>query len=321
MKYAIGVDLGGSHTMAAVVDTKGRILEKFKRDLSSLDVGHVIGEIATVVGKALKSVKGKTLAGIGLGSPGSIDERNGDIRYSPNFGWRNVPLGRLLAKRLGHQVHILNDARCATLGEADHGSGRGARDFALITLGTGLGGGFIANGKLVIGASMGAGEVGHHQIRPDTGFVCNCGKTGCFEAQASGTGLIRHALALAPSFPRSTLLAGDPATWGTKGLREAMIRGDLHAAAAWKRWLADLAIGVANIVAFMNPEVIALGGGAGQVDKKILSLPLTAMVDELTTMSPPGRTKITSAKLGNDAGAVGAAALAFHGGIKGLLRG
>lgn len=320
MKYAIGVDLGGSHTMAAVVDTKGKILAKFKRDLSSLDVGYVVGEIAHVVGKALKAVKGKNLAGIGLGSPGSIDERNGDIRYSPNFGWRNVPLGTLLAKRLGHRVYILNDARCATLGESDHGSGRGARDFALITLGTGLGGGFIANGKLVIGNSMGAGEVGHHQIRPDDGFICNCGKVGCFEAQASGTGLIRHALALAASYPRSTLFVGDPASWGTKGVREAMLRGDQHAAAAWKRWLADLAIGVANIVAFMNPSVIALGGGAGQVEPKVLSVPLTAMVDELTTMTPRGKTKIVSAKLGNDAGAVGAAALAFHGGVKGLLK-
>ena len=319
MKYAIGVDLGGSHTMAAVVDAKGKILQKFKRDLTSLEVSYVVGEVAHVIGKALKSVKGKDLAGIGLGSPGSIDERNGDIRYSPNFGWRNVPLGRLLAKRCGRHVHILNDARCATLGEADHGTGRGARDFALITLGTGIGGGFIANGKLVIGRSMGAGEVGHHQIRPDTGFICTCGKTGCFEAQASGTGLIRHALALAPSFPRSTLLAGDSTTWGSKGIREAMARGDQHAIAAWKRWMADLAIGVSNIVAFMNPETIALGGGAGQADKKVLAGPLTAMVDELTIMSPRGKTKIVSAKLGNDAGAVGAAALAFHGGVKGLL--
>jgi glucokinase len=320
MKYAIGVDLGGSHTMAAVVDAKGKILEKFKRDLSSLDVSYVIGEISNVVGKVLKSVKGKDLAGIGLGSPGSIDERDGSIRYSPNFGWRNVPLGRLLAKRFGQQVHVLNDARCATLGEADHGSGRGARDFALITIGTGVGGGFIANGKLVIGASMGAGEVGHHQIRPETGFICTCGKIGCFEAQASGTGLIRHAVALAPSFPRSTLLAGDSATWGSKGIREAMTRGDLHAGAAWKLWMADLAIGVSNIVAFMNPEIIALGGGAGQADKKVLSRPLTAMVDDLTIMSPRGKTKIVSAQLGNDAGAVGAAALAFHGGVMGLLK-
>jgi glucokinase len=320
MKYAIGVDLGGSHTMAAVVDSKGKILEKFKRDLSSLDVTYVVGEVAHVIGKALKAVKGRDLVGIGLGSPGSIDERNGDIRYSPNFGWRNVPLGRLLEKKCGRGVHILNDARCATLGEADYGTGRGARDFALITLGTGIGGGFIANGKLVIGRSMGAGEVGHHQIRPDTGFTCTCGKRGCFEAQASGTGLIRHALALAPSYPRSTLLAGDSATWGSKGIREAMVRGDQHAVAAWKCWMADLAIGVSNIVAMMNPEIIALGGGAGQADKKVLSGPLTTMVDELTIMSPRGKTKIVSAKLGNDAGAVGAATLAFHGGVKGLLK-
>jgi glucokinase len=99
-----------------------------------------------------------------------------------------------------------------------------------------------------------------------------------------------------------------------------MTRGDLHAGAAWKLWMADLAIGVSNIVAFMNPEIIALGGGAGQADKKVLSRPLTAMVDDLTIMSPRGKTKIVSAQLGNDAGAVGAAALAFHGGVMGLLK-
>jgi glucokinase len=318
MKYAIGIDLGGSHTMAAIVDERGRILSKFKRELTAHDPSYVVGEIAKVVGKACRALRGKNLVGIGLGSPGNIDGKSGVIRYSPNFGWHDVPLGSLLLKKLDQRVHILNDARCAALGEYEHGSGRGTKDFVLITLGTGIGGGIIAGGRLVFGAAMGAGEIGHHQIRPTDGFVCNCGKTGCFEAQASGTGMLRHALALAPSFPRSVLLAGDPAAWGSKMIREAMLAGDGHAVATWDRWLDDLAIGVANIIAFVNPEVIALGGGAGQADKRVLATPLTEMVDKLTTMSPRGQTKIVSAKLGNDAGAVGAATLAFRGGIKAL---
>ncbi len=317
MKHAIGIDLGGSHTMAAIVDRRGRILEKFKRQLTAHDPKYVVSEIANVVGKARRSIKSKDLVGIGLGSPGNIG-KSGVIRYSPNFGWRDVPLGALLQKKLGQQVHILNDARCAALGEYEHGTGRGTRDFVLITLGTGIGGGIIANGKLVLGTAMGAGEVGHHQIRARDGFVCNCGKTGCFEAQASGTGMIRHAIAIAPSFPRSTLLAGDPAAWSAKSIREAMLAGNPHAIATWNVWMNDLATGVANIVAFVNPQVIALGGGVGQADKRVLSGPLTAMVDALTTMSPRRETKIVSAKLGNDAGAVGAAELAFRGGVKSL---
>ena len=316
MKHAIGIDLGGSHTMAAIVDQRGRILDKFKRELTAHDPKYVVGEIANVVAKATRALKREKVVGIGLGSPGNIDAKSGLIRYSPNFGWHDVPLGALLLKKLGQKVHILNDARCAALGEFEHGSGRGTRDFALITLGTGIGGGIVAGGRLVLGNAMGAGEIGHHQIRPRDGFVCNCGKIGCFEAQASGTGMLRHALALAPSFPRSALLAGDPAAWGSKLIREAMLAGDAHAVSTWERWMADLAVGVANIVAFVNPEVIALGGGAGQADKSVLAGPLTHMVDALTTMVPRGHTTIVSAKLGNDAGAVGAAELAFRGGVK-----
>ena len=245
MKYAIGVDLGGSHTMAAVVDAKGKIQAKFKRDLSSLDVGYVVGEIVHVVGKALKAVKGKNLAGIGLGSPGSIDERNGDIRYSPNFGWRNVPLGKLLAKRLGHRVDILNDARCATLGEADHGSGRGARDFALITLGTGLGGGFIANGKLVIGNAMGAGEVGHHQIPLNDGFIL---------LRRSGASRRRHRGQVS-SVTRCTRVIISRARCSSATRRRGDEGGSSDAArrsacrGGMETLIADLAIGAANIVA------------------------------------------------------------------------
>jgi glucokinase len=171
---------------------------------------------------------------------------------------------------------------------------------------------------LVLGHGLGAGEVGHHQIKPDTGFICACGKVGCFEAQASGTGLLRHALALAPSFPRSSLLLQRrPADWGSKMIVKAAAVGDAHARAAWDHFLGDLAIGVANIVAFTNPQMIALGGGVGQTDKTMLSIPLKKRVDELTTMAPKD-TKIVSATLGNDAGAVGAASLAFVDGVKGL---
>ena len=134
-------------------------------------------------------------------------------------------------------------------------------DFVLLTLGTGIGGGIVAGGRLMLGYRWGAGEIGHHQIRPTDGFVCGCGKIGCFEAQASGTGLIRHAFAVAPSFPRSSLLDVARDKLSSKKIRKAAQAGDKHAIAAWNNFIADLAIGLANVIAFVNPETIALGGG------------------------------------------------------------
>ncbi len=320
MQFAIGIDLGGSHTAAGAVAADGTIIDQAERDLTSLDPAHVVDQIVQVMQLVLSVVGDKDCIGLGIGSPGNIDEKTGTIRFSPNFGWRDVPLRSLLERRVKQPIHILNDARCATLGEFLYGSGKGTTEFALITLGTGIGGGLVSGGRLILGNAMGAGEVGHHVIRPNTGFICTCGKRGCFEAQASGTGLLRHALALAPSFPRSTLLTRKPqAKWGSKMIRKAAARGDEHALAAWKNYMADLALGVSNIVAFTNPAVIALGGGVGQTDSKMLAEPLTKLVDDLTTMVPKGMTKIITAQLGNNAGVIGAAALARIG-IRGLTQ-
>jgi len=318
MAWAIGVDLGGTHVMASAIDDRGKLRKAFEHQLKSHDFAYVIDRIVDAVTRAAATVKGRRLEGVGVGSPGNIDERTGAVRWSPNFGWRNQPLGAALKRKLGQRVHVLNDARCATLGEFTHGSGKGTEEFALITLGTGIGGGIVSGGRLILGHGMGAGEVGHHQIRADDGFICGCGKIGCFEAQASGTALLRHALALAPSFPRSTLFTQRAQKdWGSKMVVKAAAAGDQHARAAWDRYLADLAIGVANIISFTNPQMIALGGGVGQTDKTMLAIPLKKRVDDLTTMAPKDA-KIVSATLGNDAGAVGAAALAFAGGIRGL---
>ena len=254
------------------------------------------------------------VSAIGLGSPGNIDIATGTVRYSPNFGWHDVPLGARLREQLNLPVHIGNDARCATLGEHTFGSGQGTANFVLLTLGTGIGGGIVAGGTLLLGTAGGAGEIGHHQIRASDGFVCNCGKIGCFEAQASGTGLIRHALALAPSFPRSQLVSGKPEKLGSKAIRRAAEQRNPHALAAWNNYVDDLSRGVANVIAFVNPELIALGGGVSSAGEFMLYA-LRPRVDELTTMVPRGHTKLAIAALGNDAGAIGAATMARRGGL------
>lgn len=314
MRTAIGVDLGGSHTTAAVIGEDGSIHKQHEKDLDDLSFDAVISALVEVITAALKDDDAKNVVGIGIGSPGNVEPRSGAILYSPNFGWTNVPLGETLRSKFDMPVYVANDARCATLGEYTYGTGRGTKNFVLLTLGTGIGGGIVADGEMVLGNRFGAGEVGHHQIRPHDGFVCGCGKIGCFEAQASGTGLIRHAFAVAPSFPRSTLLDVDREKLGSKKIRKAAQAGDGHGLAAWKNYTADLSIGLANIIAFVNPEVIALGGGVSSAADFMLDA-VRGRVDELTTMVPRGTTQVVAARLGNDAGQVGAATMAFRGGL------
>jgi glucokinase len=312
MQMAIGVDLGGSHVTAAVVTEDGAIHSQHEQDLKDLCFEAVIGAIDAQVSLALRDAG--SVAGIGIGSPGNIDASTGAVLYSPNFGWQNAPLGEALRKKFAAPVFVANDARCATLGEYTFGAGKQTKDFVLLTLGTGIGGGIVARGELLLGNRWGAGEVGHHQIRPTDGFACTCGKIGCFEAQASGTGLIRHAFAVAPSFPRSTLLDVARDKLSSKKIRKAAAAGDLHALAAWKNFIGDLSIGLANIIAFTNPQMIALGGGVSSAEDFMLDA-LRPRVDELTTMVPKGTTEIVVASLGNDAGQVGAATMAFRGGL------
>ena len=313
-KKSIGVDLGGSHVLATVVDDDGTIGERVEHDITDRAVDAVIGTIENAIRDVMDLSKEKSFVGIGVGSPGNIDLATGTVRYSPNFGWHDVPLGDRLRERFKVPIFIANDARCATLGEYVHGVGQGTQEFSLLTLGTGIGGGIITGGHVALGFQMGAGEFGHHQIRPETGFICSCGKVGCFEAQASGTGLIRHAFRLAPSFPRSTLLDGPRERLGSKAIRRSAQAGDPHALAAFNAFSDDLALGLANVIAFVNPEVIALGGGVSSAGDFLLDR-VRPLVEARTTMVPRGTTRIVRATLGNDAGAVGAATAAMRGGL------
>jgi len=313
-RRAVGIDLGGSHVSAAVVDDAGAIGPKHARDLVDLAADAVITAIADVARAALHDAPDAKEAGIGIGAPGNIDYATGAIRYSPNFHWTDVALGARLRGALACPVYVANDAKCATLAEYAFGVGRGTRDFVLLTLGTGIGGGIIADGELILGHTAGAGEVGHHQIRPHDGFVCGCGKIGCFEAQASATGLIRHALALAPSFPRSTLVDGARERLNARDIIIDAQNAVGHGRAAWRNYVDDLAYGLANVVAFANPEVIALGGGVSGAGTFLVDA-VAPLVEARSTMVPPNSTRIVVATMGNDAGAIGAAAIALRGGL------
>jgi glucokinase len=313
-RLALGIDLGGSHVAVAAVAEDGHIHQNASTDIDDHAPDKVVSAIVKTAKVVLEKARGEVV-GIGIGSPGNIDPSTGVIRYSPNFGWQNVALGEMLKAKLDLPVYIANDARCATLGEHAFGVGRGTKDFVLLTLGTGIGGGIIAQGQMLLGNGMAAGEVGHHQIRAHDGFICGCEKRGCFEAQASGTGLIRHAIALAPSFPKSLLTAGKVDELGSKAIRRGAEDGQGHALAAWRAWIDDLALGLANIVAIINPEKIALGGGVSS-SGEFLRAAVAPKVAALTTMAPANSSEIVIAELGNDAGPIGAATMAFQGGLR-----
>jgi glucokinase len=313
-KKSIGVDLGGSHVLATVVGDDGAIVQRVEHEISDRSPDVVVETIARAISDVVGLCKDKSYAGAGVGAPGNIDAATGTVTYSPNLGWHHVELGTLLREKFDFPIFVGNDARCATLGEYVHGTGKGTQNFVLMTLGTGIGAGIVADGHLILGNSMGAGEIGHHQVRATDGFYCNCGKVGCFEAQASGTGLIRHALAIAASFPRSTLVSAKPDKLGSKSIRKAAEAGDPHGLAAWNRYVEDLATGVANVIAFVNPQTIALGGGVAAAGKFMLDA-ISPRIEELTTMVPRGQTSVVCATLGNDAGAIGAAEMARRGGL------
>jgi len=316
MKRAIGVDLGGSHVTAGIVTEDGTIETQHELDITDTSFENVVKATSSVISLAIADIsKDSSAVPIGVGAAGNVDPESGVVLYSPNLKWVDAPLGQRLRNEFKQPVFIGNDARCATLGEYHFGIGKGTRNFVLLTLGTGLGGGIVGEGKLLLGNRFGAGEVGHQQIRPTDGFICTCGKIGCFEAQASGTGLIRHAFAVAASFPRSGLLDVVREKLSSKKIRKAAQAGDLHALAAWKNFASDLALGLANLVSILNPETIALGGGVSSAGVFMLNA-IRGRVDELTTMVPKGTTRIDVAKLGNDAGQVGAAIMALNGGLK-----
>ncbi|MBV8197135.1 MAG: ROK family protein [Candidatus Eremiobacteraeota bacterium] len=311
-KTVLGVDLGGSHLAAAVVDVAtGEISLRHELQLRDRSVDFVVESILAFASQISQELEAKVDA-IGIGSPGNVDTRDGIVRSSPNFGWRDAPIGQAISSRSRADVRVMNDARCAAYGEYLYGSGRGARSFVLLTLGTGIGGGIVIDGALLMGNAMGAGEIGHHTIKAQGGFPCSCRRLGCFEAHASATGLLRHARMLEASYPRSKLLHGDATTIGSRVVQEAAAAGEVHAVAAWNNYVDDLAVGVSNVIGFLDPEVIAIGGGvAGAGD--FLIAELRERVAARTVTVPPGRTTIVAADFLGDAGLVGAAAFAANG--------
>ncbi|MCE9603697.1 MAG: ROK family protein [Planctomycetia bacterium] len=315
-----GIDLGGTTIGGILADASGRIVEQASITTEShAGPAAVLERIAQLVERMIHAAKVRVSArveAVGIGCPGLVDVAHGVTKFFPNLPtqWRDVPVAEILAKRLDCPVSLLNDVRAATLGELTFGYGRNVKTMAFFSLGTGVGGGLVIDGKLRLGPLGAAGELGHQTIVPD-GPLCGCGNRGCLEALASGPAIAAEGVRLmlggqAPKLYEMT--AGNPSLVTTRTLAEAAQAGDAGAAEAISRATEYLGIGIANVVSCLHPQLIVVGGGVAEMGELLLA-PLRRIVRERVRMFPPDDVRIERSLLGVHAGALGAVALALHG--------
>lgn len=313
--YRIGVDLGGTNIVSAVVDENNKIIARAKEKTNApRPAEEIFDDIAKTVKDALYSA-GLTMddiESIGVGTPGSVNKAKGLIEFANNLGFDNVPAYALLKERTGcKNIYFDNDANCAALGEAVAGCGKGAKDFVAITLGTGVGSGIVVGGKLVTGVNYAAGEMGHMVIVYD-GEQCNCGRKGCWERYSSATALIRQtkdAMIKDPFTKMWDLVDGDIRKVDGRTAFDGMRAEDDTAKEVVANYMGYLACGMSNIINTFQPEVLCVGGGVGNEKENLLG-PVRKMINsQRYSVHADKQTKICCAELGNDAGIIGAALL------------
>lgn len=311
--YTIGIDLGGTNIVAAVVDEQYHILAKAKTPTAMPRPAEAIfDDIARVSQEAMAAAKVTIddIASIGLGTPGTVN-KEGEIEYANNLGFDHVPARELLKERLGDKpVYIENDANCAALGEAYAGCGHGSQNFVAITLGTGVGSGIIIDGKIVAGVNNAGGECGHMVIVVD-GEPCTCGRNGCWEAYASATALINQTKAAMEQHPDSVMhqLAAEEEQVSGRTAFDAMRRNDAAGIKVVEQYIKYVAAGLTNLVNALQPEIICVGGGICNEGETLLR-PLRRYIEkERYSVYSKVQTKLMKAELGNDAGVIGAAIL------------
>ncbi len=317
MKYAIGIDIGGTKISMVLGTSSGKILA---RRLIATQTGsktqQCLSEMVENLAGLLKDsgISKKQILGIGVGLPGPVDTQKGVVPRSPHLGgWKGFPLQKWLSKKMGLPVFVANDANAAAIGEKIFGLGRRAKHFIYMTVSTGIGGGLVVNRELVEGASFVAGEVGHMTVVPK-GDACKCGKLGCLEAYASGTAIAAFAAREIKAGKASRIshfaTQGNKLTAREVGL--AAKKGDSLALKAYERAGFYLGIGIANLLNILNPELIILGGGV------LKSAPRDfwrAMLQSAKREAWPQAfqaVKIVRTKLGDLVGDLGALALVFE---------
>lgn len=304
----IGIDVGGTNLKAGLVDEDGRLLAVERAPLDFQGPEQFARSAALLAEEAARKggASREDLTCVGMGLPGAVS--GDEILFTTNIPIRNVPMGKLFRQYLDVPLLLGNDADCAAVGEFFCGAGRGCRDLAVVTLGTGVGCGLVLDGKIRTGNT--SSEAGHITVCRG-GEPCNCGRRGCWEQYASATALIRQTRAAMAAHPESLLhaLAAENGVEGRTAFQAAEA-GDETALAVCREYVEWLAAGVISLVNLLRPEVVAVGGGVAAAPEHLLLEPLRALVEQESFARHGGRaTRVVRAELGNDAGILGAALL------------
>ena len=314
MGYYMGIDLGGTNIKAGVVDDAFRIIGRAKAKTGIPRPAEEVMDAMAECAKAAATDAGvpwEQIRQVGIGVPGTANEETGVVEYANNLLFENVPMREYLQKRLHKEIDITNDANAAALGEVLAGAARGASNAVAVTLGTGVGGGIIIDGRLFTGFHYGGAELGHMGIVLG-GRKCTCGRRGCLEAYASATGLIRSTKEAMEAFPDSLMWELARENGGNVSGRTAFLaagRGDAAAQAVVNDYIQHLGYGLASIINILAPEILVIGGGVSNEGENLLRPLVECVRPQLYIRTPEKQTRIVLATLGNDAGLIGAAFL------------
>lgn len=319
MSVSIGIDIGGTKIAGGLIDSQGRLVARARRDTPAQDPRAIIEGTVDLIRQLSETARstGVQASKVGVACAGYIDRDGANVLFAPNIAWRHEPLRAELEDATGHDVVIENDANAAGYGEFLFGGGAHVDDMVMVTLGTGVGGGVVLGGEVFRGSHGVGAEIGHMRLVPH-GHLCGCGNRGCFEVYASGSALVRDARALVESgstraMRLSELCGGVPADLKGNHVTQAAHEGDpasIELLAEIGRWLGE---GAASLAAVLDPELFVIGGGLADAGDLVLEPARRAFADELTGGGHRPSARFTVATLGNDAGVIGAAALAMRG--------
>lgn len=308
--HSIGIDIGGTKIAGALVDANGNILQESKVP-SPADSAD--GLVAAVVDLVQDLSLNRSILGVGVAAAGFIDAAAANVIYAPNLNWRNEPLKNRLQSKIDFPVVIENDANAAGWAEYRYGAGRGYKHMTMLTIGTGVGGAIIVDGRVLRGGFGVAGELGHMRVVPD-GLPCGCGQNGCLESYGSGTALLKSARALANSAdPAGARLRELEATAGELSgaqVYQAIVEGDPGALRLLEQLGTHLGRAIASLSAILDPEVVVIGGGVSAAGELLLGPIRDAYERNLPARGFRPELELKVAELVNDAGVVGAADLA-----------
>jgi glucokinase len=316
-RYIVGVDLGGTNIAAGAMPTDGtrEIAMRMTPTRAEEGAESVVNRIAQMIEDVIAQTRAETGAdredflGVGIGSPGPLDREHGIVIVTPNLGWRDFPLRDEVGSRVNLPATLDNDANCATLGEWWAGAAKGGRNVVGLTIGTGIGGGLILDGKLYHGASDAAGEIGHTTI-DSTGRRCKCGNYGCLEAYTSGPAIAERAReAMAGGEPTLLfeLVGGDLNKITAQTVYEAAKRDDAIALEVVRDTAHFLGVGISNLVNIFNPDTVVIAGGVTQAGDALFD-PLRAEVKRRAFKPAVDACRIVPGALPLSAGVVGAVA-------------